>query len=166
MATIHGHALFNLDRVLVAFFDSEDTAQYDGFGEPVPVVPGRWDVGKIPPFVICVADTAKRMRAKNWEVAGRIVVRTPILNGEGNSLVDQSTALEFAILKTLEDYVPSDDRPQPLCSAINAVAAIEGYDDFMLTNFQIQDVAIEEADDFHDFTISYKATVLNDSASE
>lgn len=165
MATTPGHALFNLDRMLVAFLKSEKAAyEFDGYGKPVTFVPARWDVGKSLPLVIVVSDTATRTRAKNWDVSGRILVRTPLQNEDGNSLADQSTALELAIVKAFEDYVPADDRPQPLCAAINAVATAQSFSDFMLTNFRIADVSItEEEEEFWEFTINFRATVLNDS---
>jgi len=164
-ATIPGHALFNLDRILVAFFNqASGVFDFSGYaGQPVQIVPGKYDLEKELPLVICKTDTSDRGRAKNWTATGRIIVRTPLLNDQGLTLEDESSALEFAVIAALENIVPIDDNPQPLCDAINAIATANDFDDFILTNFMIKGIESDDEDEFWQFTINFTATVLNDS---
>ena len=156
--------MFNLDRMLVAFFEQAvGVFDFSGYaGQEVQIVPGKYDLNKPLPLVICKTASADRGRAKNWSSTGQITVLTPLLNEQGVSLEEESNALEFAVLAALENLVPDDDRPQPLCNAINAVAATEGFADFMLTNFMIQSIEADEDEEFWRFNINFKATVLND----
>jgi hypothetical protein len=166
MAETPGHALFNLDRMLVAFLQSEtNVSAFDGYGSTVSIVPGKYDISKPLPIIICSTDRADRGRSKNWTSTGSISVRTPLLNDQGVSMEDESSNLEFEVLRAFENYVPIDDLPQPLCAAINSIAATEGYADFMLTNFQIMGIDSTEDEDCWIFAINFKATVLNDGGS-
>jgi len=150
--------------MLVAFFEDEATTyEFDDYAGPVSFVPAKHDVTKPLPVVICATDSGDRGRAKSWNTSGSIIVKTPVMSDQGVLMAEESNELEFAVLKALENYVPDDDRPQPLCAAINAVAAAEGYDNFMLTNFQISSIENSEDEDCWVFTINFKASVLNDS---
>ena len=170
MAT-NAHALVNTDTALVEFFNGElegALAVLISPGDPSKtIVPGKNAGTKTLPVIICESDTAKRTRAKNWEITGRITVKTPFQDAKGVSLIDSSKALEFAVLGAMEQYIPADDQPQPLAAAINAAAAEVLSDNFLLTKFFITDLTADQNEEgtFWVLTIGFTATCLNDSKS-
>lgn len=148
MATM-GHVLTAIDAALQAFFRAAEIADLPD----TSIVRGKECVNKELPVLICACDRADRKRAKNWEVTGSIKLVTDPTNDAGEvseTKLDASTVMETAVIDTLEGYVPSNDRPQPLAAAITAAMIASGLataDTFLMTAFSIQRVSAGFDDD-------------------
>jgi len=160
---IAGHVLTATDAALQTFFRGADIADL----QDASIVRGKECVGKELPVLICACDKAERKRAKSWEVTGSIKLITDPTDVSGDvseTKLDETTTMEAAVLNTLEDYVPADDRPQPLAAAITAAMIASGLstaDTFLMTAFQIQRVSAGfDSDSVWVFQVDFLATVI------
>ncbi len=154
------HVLQATDEVLRAFCISEGVLATDHIFTFKSVDEEAY------PFLVCAALGAERMRAKNWKVTGVLSLHTSNLAqvGEADDRKEESDDLETTLLEALEQYIPGDDLPIPLASAIQAAAIdadVISASQYLMTSFYINKVDRDVTEKGNwQFQIDFTASVI------
>lgn len=157
------HVLKLTDLALKAFFVSEGAFETDKIFRFKEVPDGASF-----PYLVIASVTAERLRAKNWSVKGTIVLYTsstkPNTSTASADIVATSDKLEYAVLDSLEQYIPADDNPQPLANEIQAAAVAAGVissDEYLVSAFYILKTEADAHDEgFWSYSIDFDAKVV------
>ena len=156
----HWNPLKAVDQSLKAFFDA---AAITGLAA---VVRGKETSDKDTfPILICASESASRLRHKNWQVSGSLILKTNLTVAAGSEAATlvESDEIEADVLDLLESPVPDNDLPQPLAAAIQAAAvaaAVADADKFLIVDFMVKTLSAGFDDDGNwTFTVDYTAIV-------
>ena len=156
----HWHPLKAVDQAIKAFVDAAALTNL------ATVVRGKEYTDKATlPLLAIVSETGTRLRAKNWEVAGTLLLRTNLVvapGGEATALAE-SDELESDLLDLFEVSVPDNDEPQALAAAIQAAgvaAAVLDANKVLIVNFMLKTITGGWDEDGNwSLTVDYAATV-------